>query len=199
MDPYRSNGPKSNRGFFSGLGVAFAALLAVYFLFFRATAPPVPVVYKATAFLVGDSAVTGTVTFTQDSGVGPVKIVGELKGLDPNAKRGIHIHALGDLSGGCVSAGPHFNPFDLTHGAPTDKARHAGDLGNIGSESTGNAHFTLEDSLISLNGPLSIVGRAVVLHAGTDDLGKGGDEESLKTGNAGARAACGVIGIAEAL
>ena len=37
--------------------------------------------------------------------------------------------------------------------------------------------------------------RAVVIHAGTDDLGTGGDEESLKTGNAGTRSACGVIGM----
>lgn len=33
--------------------------------------------------------------------------------------------------------------------------------------------------------------RTVVVHDGTDDLGKGGHADSKKTGNAGGRPACG--------
>jgi len=144
--------------------------------------------------LKGDSKATGTVTFEQQKN-GVTTITGELRNLDPNALRGFHIHQFGDLTDGCLSAGPHFNPFSKNHGAPTDTERHVGDLGNIKTDESGSASFKFEDSLISLNGPLSILGRAVVLHAGTDDLGRGDDPESLKTGNAGARAACGVIGL----
>ena len=54
-----------------------------------------------------------------------------------------------------------------------------------------------KDEKISLHGEESIVGRSVVVHQNEDDLGKKGDEESLKTGNSGPRVACGVIGLSK--
>lgn len=44
-----------------------------------------------------------------------------------------------------------------------------------------------------LSGEQSVVGRACMVHALTDDLGLGGDDGSLATGNAGSRVACGVV------
>ena len=97
-----------------------------------------------------------------------------------------------------MSAGPHFNLDGSTHGAPTDPKgeRHAGDLGNV-EASGGIAKISISDSMISLSGERSIIGRTMVIHADVDDLGKGGHELSKSTGNAGARSACGVIGIAK--
>lgn len=150
---------------------------------------------KAVALLKGDSGVSGVVHFEQKSEHEPTTISWEISGNTPNAQRGFHIHEFGDNTNGCTSAGPHFNPFGKNHGAPEDEVRHVGDMGNIPTNGSGVAKGSKQDSLIKLFGPTSILGRTVVIHAGTDDLGKGGVEESLKTGNAGARPACGVIGI----
>ncbi|CAL9728659.1 superoxide dismutase [Cu-Zn] [Monosporozyma unispora] len=151
---------------------------------------------KAVAILKG-SQVSGIVNFEQSSENEPTTVHYEITGNDANALRGFHVHEWGDLSNGCVTAGPHFNPFKKTHGSLTSEVRHVGDMGNVQTDANGVAKGTLTDSLIKLIGPTSIIGRAVVIHAGQDDLGQGGDEESTKTGNAGGRAACGVIGLAQ--
>lgn len=109
----------------------------------------------------------------------------------------MHIHQFGDNTNGCTSAGPHFNPAGKQHGAPDDSERHHGDLGNIKTDGSGAAKGSMTDKFLKLIGPESIIGRTIVVHAGTDDLGKGGNSESKVTGNAGGRAACGVIGIAQ--
>lgn len=149
---------------------------------------------QTVAVLRGDAGVSGTVTFEQASESDPTTISYEISGNDANAERGFHIHEFGDNTNGCTSAGPHFNPFSKTHGAPSDETRHVGDLGNIKTDSNGLAKGSITDKLVKLFGPTSILGRTVVVHAGTDDLGKGGHADSLKTGNAGGRPACGVIG-----
>jgi Cu-Zn family superoxide dismutase len=66
-------------------------------------------------------------------------------------------------------------------------------LGNILAKADGTAVINIQDSVALLDGAHSIVGRAIVIHAKPDDLGKGGKPDSNKTGAAGARIACGVI------
>jgi len=47
-----------------------------------------------------------------------------------------------------------------------------------------------------LTGENSVYGRALVVHAGEDDLGRGNYPDSKTTGHSGARVSCGVIGVA---
>ena len=76
------------------------------------------------------------------------------------------------MTDGCLSAGPHFNPFGKTHGAPSDENRHVGDLGNVEADASGKVDVTITDHLVSLVGQHSVIGRSVVVHEGEDDLGK---------------------------
>jgi hypothetical protein len=57
--------------------------------------------------------------------------------------------------------------------------------------------LTLEDSQVNIICPLSVIGRSLVLHQDEDDLDLTIPELSKTTGNAGARVACGVIGVAK--
>uniref|UniRef100_A4K522 Superoxide dismutase [Cu-Zn] n=1 Tax=Bufo gargarizans TaxID=30331 RepID=A4K522_BUFGR len=148
---------------------------------------------KAICVLKGNGPVHGIVGFNQDGG--EVTVKGTINGLT-DGLHGFHIHVYGDNTNGCMSAGPHFNPHGKSHGAPEDEERHVGDLGNITSKD-GVAEFEFKDKIISLEGEHNIIGRTAVVHEKADDLGKGGDNESKVTGNAGGRLACGVIGICQ--
>ena len=114
---------------------------------------------------------------------------------------GFHIHEAGNLEEGCTSCCSHFNPLDKQHGGPYEmdgKNRHLGDLGNIEADSKGNCKMQIYDKYLQLRGyKYNIIGRSIVVHQDEDDLGRGDNEESKKTGNAGARIGCGVIGYKE--
>ena len=140
---------------------------------------------------------TGVVKFEQENNFAPPKISASFTGLAKNHAHGFHIHQWGDLTKGCITAGPHFNPHSKTHGGPFSETRHVGDLGNVFSKIDGTATYEHTDHLVSLSGTNSVVGRACVLHSFTDDLGKGSMAESKKTGSAGPRIACGIIGLSQ--
>jgi Cu-Zn family superoxide dismutase len=137
------------------------------------------------------SQVQGEFKFTQ---VGSrVRIVGVVTGLAPG-KRGMHIHEKGDCSAAdASSAGGHFDlrglkNWSTRHGGPYSVERHAGDLGNIVFDQNGKAVVDMTvDGITVDRGPSGVLGRAVVVHFQPDDL------TTEPTGDAGARAACGVI------
>ena len=131
----------------------------------------------------------GTVTFTQEEG--GVRVTANISGV-PAGEHGFHIHEFGDCSAADgTSAGGHFNPDNMAHGAQNAETRHVGDLGNVTADANGNITLNLLDTRLSLNGPNTIVGRGLILHANPDDF------KTQPTGNAGGRIACGVIGVAK--
>ena len=134
--------------------------------------------------------VTGTVMFTQLAQ--GVRVVAILQGLPPNSRHGIHIHDYGDCSApDARSAGGHYNPEGMPHGAPASVLRHAGDLGNIEADNAGVGRLELILSDVTLVGERNpLLGRSVVVHAQADDL------SSQPAGNSGGRIGCGVIGVA---
>lgn len=126
--------------------------------------------------------VSGVVTFeeTKDG----VRVNAQVSGL-PSGEHAYHVHVYGDCSApDATSAGPHFR-F-----GPAD----TGITGNLGELSgTGDAvQATRTLTNAKLQGERSIVGRSVVIHA------KGNDPSQPPDGAAGARIACGVIGLDEA-
>lgn len=144
---------------------------------------------------VDGSGVSGAVEFV-DLG-DAVEVRYNLSGLAAGT-HGFHVHQTGDCGPDSTgtpagAAGGHFNPLASPHGAPEAAAvqRHAGDLGNIESDASGRAIGVRIDSVLAFDGPTAIFEKAVIVHAGEDDL------SSQPSGDAGSRVGCGVIQRAE--
>lgn len=151
--------------------------------------------YRAAALVkgLGDSKVAGTVNFSVDKDDDGIEVEVKLTGLSPG-DHGFHIHMNGDCSAADgSSAGGHFNPTGAEHGAPDSAAHHVGDLGNITANDDGEVDttLTLRGALIATEptspNDRSILGRAIIVHSGPDDL------KSQPSGDAGTPVACGVI------
>lgn len=146
-------------------------------------------VTKAIASLIPTkgSDVKGWVTFTRVDD--KVEVRAEISGLTPG-DHGFHIHEYGVWSEDGMASGGHYNPTDMPHAGHDADQRHVGDFGNITAGENGVATLVLEDSGVRFFGPTSIIGRGVVVHEKADDL------KSQPSGDAGARLAVGVIGVA---
>jgi Cu-Zn family superoxide dismutase len=147
--------------------------------------------------IIKSDKVNGIILFHQCTVYDTVKVKFNLKGT-PNRTHAIHVHEFGGATDdSCKSLGPHFNPYLTTHGSMKFQGpRHAGDLiNNLTFDQKGNFVYEYEDELIRLIGDqdYSIIGRSIIIHDKADDLGQGGNEESLITGNAGDRIACSPI------
>ena len=143
--------------------------------------------------------IQGEVVATYDETQGGTNIKATFTKL-PSGKHGFHIHKAGDLRGeGCKGACEHWHKGSGkgVHGSRPragveGQERHTGDLGNVeirhGSSVARYTYF--------LKGvkPSELWGRAIIVHEGEDDLGKGGHEDSKTTGHSGARRGCGIFG-----
>ncbi|OSX72596.1 hypothetical protein BU14_0419s0002 [Porphyra umbilicalis] len=117
-------------------------------------------------------------------------LTAHITGLAPASVHGWHIHEAGDVSAADGSAtGGHYNPRGGPHGLPGSAAPlHGGDLGNL-PPADGRGVAVVRSSAAPHVVPARVVGRGLIVHAARDDGGQ-------PTGNAGARLAQCVLGVA---
>ena len=135
------------------------------------------------------SSTKGYIFFDENNGI--VKLKAKLTGLNPGT-HAIHIHQKADCSSDDgKSSGGHWNPTYQKHGKWGDEnGFHRGDIGNFTSDSKGNASIEFETNLWCLSCDdinKNIIGKAIIVHEGEDDL------VSQPSGAAGARISCGGI------
>ncbi|CAG2208698.1 SOD1 [Mytilus edulis] len=113
-----------------------------------------------------------------------------------DTQRGVHIHEYGDNGDSCSRVGPHYNPTQTRHGGRNSFAflRHVGDLGNMLQSKEGVSSTQFRDSVISLAGRNSVIGRSLVIKLERDDEGTGTNSASQMNGNARTPLACCTVG-----
>jgi superoxide dismutase, Cu-Zn family len=113
---------------------------------------------------------------------------------------GFHVHSVGECVTPFTSAGGHYNPDGGQHGA------HAGDLPSLLVNRDGTGQLQFATDRFSVSELFDTDGSALIVHAGRDNYANilsryhshtydtfGPDPETLSTGDAGDRAACGVV------
>lgn len=106
----------------------------------------------------------------------------------PPGTHGAHVHMVGRCDApDFASAGGHWNPTGMKHGAMNPQGPHQGDLPNlvIGNDGRGTIAATIPGATIA--GLMDADGAAMVVHAQADDL------KTDPSGNSGGRIACGVF------
>jgi Cu-Zn family superoxide dismutase len=118
---------------------------------------------------------------------GGVRFTLDVKGLPPG-KHGAHVHTIGKCVGpDFASAGGHWNPTGMKHGAMNPQGPHQGDLPNLIVASDGRGAIGITIPGATMAGLLDADGSSLVVHANPDDL------MTDPSGNSGVRIACGVF------
>ncbi len=135
------------------------------------------------------SSVTGSAVFKQEKGI--VSMIALFGGLDEGS-HAIHLHEKADCSSDDgKSTGGHWNPTAQQHGKwGDDTGYHKGDIGNFTANEKGHGTITFSTNewCIGCGDPAKdILGKAVIVHQGTDDF------KSQPSGAAGSRISCGGV------
>lgn len=136
-----------------------------------------------------ESKVNGNVVFTEENGT--VHMVALLEGLDAGT-HAIHLHEKADCSSADgKSTGGHWNPTAQPHGKwGNESGYHKGDIGNFVADEQGNGVVTFDTNEWCIgcgDETKDILGKAIIVHQGTDDF------TSQPSGAAGSRVSCGGI------
>jgi Cu-Zn family superoxide dismutase len=106
----------------------------------------------------------------------------------PPGTHGAHVHMVGRCDApDFASAGGHWNPTAMKHGAMNPQGPHQGDLPNLVIANDGRGTIAATIPGATLAALMDADGAAMVVHAQPDDL------KTDPSGNSGGRIACGVF------